>query len=80
MSDWSTGNRSAAGAVADPTAVATLFGIAYPSGWIQDRGCTDASANPGTCTYRNTQTDAIYEIAVSHIPAGWYVSGVTPET
>lgn len=80
VSAWSVGDRATAATVAAPGAVSVLFAIHYPSGWIQPRGCTDPSVSPGTCTYRNTYNDAIYEIAVSHLPAGWYVSAVTPES
>jgi hypothetical protein len=80
MTAWAAGDRAAAGEVAAPGAVATMFAIPYPAGYIQPRGCTDASVNPGTCTYRNTQTNAIYQIAVSHAGTGWYVTMVTVET
>lgn len=79
VSDWSQGQRSAAAAVATPAAVSTLFAAAYPTGYIQDRGCTAASTDPGTCTYRNTQTNGIYEIGVARVAGGWYVTAVTPE-
>lgn len=80
IDDWSAADRAGAAAIAAPAAVQTLFAVAYPAGWIQPRGCTAASTNPGTCTYRNTETNGIYEITVNRIPAGWYVSAVTPES
>ena len=81
IDDWSTGNRAAAASVAAPAAVQTLFAIAYPAGWIQYRGCTASSTDPGTCTYRNTETNGLYEITVTRAAApGWYVSAVIPES
>lgn len=85
VSAWSTGDHSLANTIASPSAVATLLAIAYPSGYLQARGCTQG-ANPGTCTYRNTRTNGIYEITVTFGTSGtsgssgWYVSSVTPET
>ncbi|HET6914847.1 MAG TPA: hypothetical protein VFH56_02040 [Acidimicrobiales bacterium] len=79
ISAWSTGNQALARTVASPSAVSTLFAQPYPAGYLQARGCT-TGANPGTCTYRNTRTDAIYEIQVTSGASGWYVSAVTPET
>jgi len=79
VSAWASGNRDAAAAVASPQAVDALFAQTYPAGYLQARGCT-TGANPATCTYRNTKTDGIYEIAVTSGPSGWYVSSVTPET
>ena len=79
VSAWSTGNRALALTVAAPSAVATLFAQAYPAGALQARGCT-TGANPGTCTYRNTRTNGIYEIQVTSGATGWYVSAVTPES
>lgn len=76
---WSSGDRAEAASVAAPPAVTALFAVPYPSGYLQSRGCTDNSTNPGTCTYRDTSTNAIYEISVSEIGSGWYVSAVTPE-
>jgi hypothetical protein len=80
VATWAAGNRTGAGGVAAPAAVATLFATPYPAGDIQPRGCTNTSVSPGTCTYRNTLTDAIYEIGVVHAPGGWYVATVTVET
>ncbi|HUE58112.1 MAG TPA: hypothetical protein VMO88_00885 [Acidimicrobiales bacterium] len=79
VSAWSTSNRSAALAVAAPQAVAALFAQPYPAGYLQARGCT-SGANPATCTYRNTQTNAIFEIGITSGVGGWYVSSVTAET
>ena len=79
MSAWSTGDRVLAGSVATPAAVGTLFAQPYPSGYLQARGCTEG-VSPGTCTYRNTKTDGIYEIEVTSGASGWYVSAVRVET
>lgn len=79
VSAWSTGDRALAGSVAAPGAVGTLFSQPYPAGYLQGRGCTEG-ANPGTCTYRNTRTNGIYEIDVASGASGWYVSGVRVET
>jgi hypothetical protein len=76
---WGTGDRAAARTDASAPAVATLFAIPYPGGELQDRGCTDPSVSPGTCTYRNLATDGLYEISVTQAPAGWYVSSVIYE-
>ncbi|MBV9660713.1 MAG: hypothetical protein JO337_06110 [Acidimicrobiales bacterium] len=77
---WAGGNQAEAASVASPLAVATLFSTPYPAGALQARGCTDPTANPGSCTYRNTSTDGIYEITVVDGASGWYVSAVIPET
>lgn len=78
--EWSVGNRAGAATMAAPAAVATLFAQPYPAGWFQARGCTASSTNPGTCTYANRYNGSLYEIGVTHLPAGWYVSSVTVET
>ncbi len=75
---WATANRATASTVAAPAAVATLFALPYPAGNLQPRGCTEG-VNPGTCTYRNTATEGIYELNVTQRSNGWYVSSVTPE-
>ena len=79
VTNWSEGNRAGAATVAVPAATAALFAATYPAGALQDRGCTAASVSPGTCTYRNTDTDGLYEIGVTHGPSGWYVSSVDIE-
>lgn len=79
VSDWASGSRAAAATVASPQAVSTLFAIPYPGANLQNRGCTDSTTNPGTCTYRNTDTNGLYEIGVSDAGRGWYVSSVTAE-
>ncbi|MGH9122121.1 MAG: hypothetical protein ACRDYC_09285, partial [Acidimicrobiales bacterium] len=58
---WASDNTAEADTVALPTAVSTLFAIQYPVNNLQDLGCTDI-ANPATCSYRNTQSGALYEI------------------
>ncbi len=80
INNWSTGDRTAAATVASPPAVAALFAQPYPAGYLQARGCTDPSANPGTCTYANRDSGSLYEIGVTHLPAGWYVSSVSVES
>ncbi len=77
---WADGDRAGAAKVASPSAVAALFAIHFPTGELQARGCTDPSTSPGTCTYRNLATDGIYEIGVTHIATGWYVSSVLNES
>jgi hypothetical protein len=79
IGDWATGNKAEADQVANPASVSTLFAMSYPTGAVQDRGCTLSSVSPGTCTYRNLDTDGIYEITVTDGPSGWYVSAVTSE-
>lgn len=77
---WSTGDRAAALRVARPDAVSALFASPYPAGYLQPRGCTDGSAQPATCTYRNTETNGIYEIGSVKDAQGWYVVTVTAES
>ena len=77
---WSTGSRATAATGATPAAVASLFAQPYPGGYLQARGCTAASDNPGTCTYANRQSGSLYEIEVTKVAAGWYVSSVTVES
>jgi hypothetical protein len=79
VSAWATGSQAAAASIAPPAVVSTLFAQPYPTGYLQARGCTQG-ANPGTCTYRNTRTNGIYEIEVTDAASGWYVSAVTPES
>ncbi len=80
IDDWSTGNRTGAAAVAAPAAIAALFAQPYPAGYLQSRGCTDPSTNPGTCTYANRDTGSLYEIDVSRTGSGWYVPTVIVES
>lgn len=81
ISSWSTNNRSAALTVATPTAVGTLFGVPYPGGLAIARGCSTIS--PIVCTYGPpggaSPTDPIYQIKVSQVGGGWYVSSVKIE-
>ena len=79
IGDWASGSQAAAATIAAPSAVSALFAAPYPAGAVQARGCTDPSVNPGTCTYRNTQTEGLYELGVSTVAGGWYVSAVTVE-
>ena len=77
---WEVGNRTTAATVATPEAVATLFAVPYPGpGLAIPRGCS-AAFPPIVCTYGPpggaSPNDAIYEIKVSPLPAGWYVSSV----
>jgi len=82
VSSWSTNNRSAALAEATPTAVATLFTARYASGLAVDRGCS-TSFTPIVCTFGPSggasPTDPIYEIMVSQVEGGWFVSSVKIE-
>jgi hypothetical protein len=80
VSAWEVGNRTTAATVATPEAVATLFAVAYPgAGLAIPRGCS-AAFLPIVCTYGPpggaSPNDAIYELKVSTLPAGWYVSSV----
>jgi len=82
ISSWSTNNRSEALAGATPTAVATLFAARYASGLVLDRGCS-TSFTPIVCTFGPSggasPTDPIYEITVSPVEGGWFVSSVKIE-
>jgi hypothetical protein len=80
VEDWGAGTRAAAATLAAPAAISALFAQAYKPGGLQARGCTDPSANPGTCTYADQSTGSLYQFAVTKIPAGWYVSSVTVES
>jgi hypothetical protein len=80
VDSWSKNDRAAAAQVATPSAVATLFANAFPSGFIQDRGCSAPADGPATCTYRNTRTNGIYELYISPYGGGWYVSSATAES
>ncbi len=79
VSSWADGNRTAALAVATPTAVATIFAVPYPRGLAIARGCSVAFS-PIVCTYGPpggaSPNDAIFEIDVSQASGGWYVSAV----
>ena len=82
VSSWTTGNRPAALTVATPAAVATLFSVPYASGLAIDRGCS-TSFSPIVCTFGPpggaSPTDPIYQIMVSQVTGGWYVSSVKIE-
>ena len=82
VSSWSTGNRAAALTVATPAAVTTLFAAPYTSGLAIDRGCS-TSFIPIVCTFGPpggaSPTDPIYEVMISQVDAGWYVSSVKIE-
>lgn len=80
VSDWSSGNKTAALTVATPTSVATLFAAPYSSGLAISRGCS-TTFSPIVCTFGPpggaAPTDAIYQILVSQAASGgWYVSTV----
>jgi hypothetical protein len=68
--------------VATPAAVATLFNVPYASGLAIDRGCS-TSFSPVVCTFGPpggaSPTDPIYQIMVSQVTGGWYVSSVKIE-
>ena len=82
VSSWSTGNRTAALTLATPAAVTALFAVPYASGLALDRGCS-TSFSPIVCTFGPpggaSPTDPIYEIMVSQVQGGWYVSSVKIE-
>jgi len=82
VSSWAATNRSAALAGATPTAVATLFAARYASGLAVDRGCS-TSFTPIVCTFGPSggasPTDPIYQIMVSQVEGGWFVSSVKIE-
>jgi hypothetical protein len=68
--------------VATSAAVATLFSVPYASGLAIDRGCS-TSFSPIVCTFGPpggaSPTNSIYEIMVSQVAGGWYVSSVRIE-
>ncbi len=82
VSSWADGDRTAALAVATPSAVATIFAVPYPRGLAIDRGCSVAFS-PIVCTYGPpggaSPNDAIFEIDVTQASGGWYVSAVKVE-
>jgi hypothetical protein len=82
VSSWSTGNKAAAITVATSAAVTTLFAAPYTSGLVVDRGCS-TTFMPIVCTFGPpggaSPTDPIYEIMVSQVEGGWYVSSVKIE-
>jgi hypothetical protein len=68
--------------VATQAAVTTLFSRPYGSGLALDRGCS-TSFSPIVCTFGPpggaSPTDPIYQIMVSGVEGGWYVSSVKIE-
>jgi hypothetical protein len=82
VSAWSSGNQPVALSVATSQAVATLFAVPYPSGLAISRGCTSAFP-PIVCTFGppgGGPTNApIFQVYVSQVPAGWYVSSIMIE-
>ena len=82
VTSWSMNNRLGALAVATPTAATTLFSATYASGLAISRGCS-TSFSPIVCTYGPpggaSPTDPIYQIRVSQVAGGWYVSSVRIE-
>jgi hypothetical protein len=82
VSSWATGNKATALTVATPSAVTTLFAAPYASGRAIDRGCS-TSFTPIVCTFGPpggaSPTDSIYQIMVSQVAGGWYVSSVKIE-
>jgi hypothetical protein len=83
ISAWAEGNKTAALAVATPSAVESLFAYPYPSGSAVFRGCT-VSFPPLVCTFGapggGNPNAAIIEVSVTQIAAGWYDSAVDVET
>jgi len=82
VTSWSMNNRLGALAVATPTAATAIFSTAYASGMAISRGCS-TSFTPIVCTFGPpggaSPTDPIYEIRVSQVAGGWYVSSVSIE-
>jgi hypothetical protein len=82
VTSWSMNERLGALAVATPTAASTLFSTTYASGQAISRGCS-TSFTPIVCTFGPpggaSPTDPIYEIRVSQVAGGWYVSSVRIE-
>ena len=79
VSGWASANQAKGLTVATSQAVATLFADPYPSGLAISRGCS-AGSPPVTCTYGppggGSSSDPIFQIEVSEVPTGWYVSSV----
>jgi hypothetical protein len=82
VTSWSMNNRLGALAVATPTAATTLFSVTYASGMAINRGCS-TSFSPIVCTFGPpggaSPTDPIFQIRVSQVAGGWYVSSVRIE-
>jgi len=83
ISDWASGNRTAALSVATASAVTTLFANPYPNGNAIDRGCATAFP-PATCTFGppggGNPNLPLYSLTLATTPAGdWYVSAVQVE-
>ena len=82
VTSWSMNNRLGALAVATPTAATTLFSATYASGMAISRGCS-TSFSPIVCTFGPpggaSPTDPIFQIRVSQVAGGWYVSSVRIE-
>jgi hypothetical protein len=83
ISDWASGDRTAALSVATALAVATLFAIPYSNGNAIDRGCATAFP-PATCTFGppggGNPNLPLYSLTLSSTPDGtWYVSAVQVE-
>lgn len=80
---WAEGNKTAALAVATPSAVATLFAVPYPTGNAVFRGCS-VSFPPLVCTFGapggGDPNAAIIEVSVMQTAGGWYDSAVDIET
>jgi len=80
---WAANNRSRALLVAVPQAVSTLFAVPYPGSLAISRGCTSAFP-PIICTYGppgGGPTNApIYQIHITPVNGGWYVSSVQIES
>jgi hypothetical protein len=79
ISSWATANRATALTVATPAAVTALFAVPYANGLALDRGCS-TSFSPIVCTFGPpggaSPNDPIYQIFVSQVLGGWYVSSV----
>ena len=78
INSWATGNRPQALSVATAAAVTTLFAAPYANGLVNSRGCN--SNPPIVCAYGppggSDPSDPLYQLQLTNIPTGWYVSSV----
>ncbi len=71
---WHAGDRAAAGRVATPSAVATLF--FYPPGSFSDRGCQDPISGQAMCAF-GVGSGLVQVQTVMALAGGWYVQSLT---
>jgi hypothetical protein len=78
MQDWEAANRSTAATVGTAAAVSSLFAAPYAGEALNDRGCSDDFQF--TCTWGPyggaNPSETLYELYMTHVAAGWYVSSV----